>query len=207
VIEEMVKAGTEASGLALVVPYPRNLERLHRLPEAAGRMQRRLAVEAGVAAILGKPGADDVVVYDDESPSGLHGVEPAPSADVAAEIRRDPRRYLVQLSYPRLASLVDLQPPPGSVLLHSDGEPIGSFDPASANLLRWLDRFRIGYRVVRSSGHAAPAELVQIAAEIGPERVFPLHGLRPDLLLVPGLHQVLPVAGVAYGLDGSPAPE
>jgi ribonuclease J len=205
VIEEMVKAGAEAAGLALVVPYPRNLERLHRLPEAARRMQRRLVVEAGVAAILGKPGADHVVVYGDESPSGRDGAQPAPSDDVAAEIRRDPREYLVQLSYARLASLVDLQPPPGSVLLHSDGEPIGSFDPASANLLRWLDHFRIGYRVVRSSGHAAPAELVRIAGEIGPQLVFPLHGLRPDLLLVPGRRQVLPVADVAYGLDGSSA--
>ncbi len=205
VIEEMVKMGVEAAGLVFVLPYPRNVERLRRLPEAARRMGRRLVVEASVATLLGKPLADEALVYDDEAVAGHDQAEAATKDGVTAQIRGDPAGYLVQLSYPRLATLADLQPPAGSVLLHSDGEPIGPFDPATANLMRWLDRFHVSYRVVRSSGHAAPAELLQMAADIAPKVVFPLHGFRPDLLTVPGLRQVLPVADVAYGLDGSPA--
>lgn len=197
VVEELVSVAGQASGLALAMPYPRNLERLRRLPEVAHRAERRLVVEPAIAHLLATSLPTDVGVYG-ENVSGHEGVD-------AAAIRSAPHRYFLQISYPRLAELIDLRPPAGSVLVHSDGEPLGPFDPAHANLLRWLERFGIAYRVVRSSGHASPSELVRIAAAIAPDVIFPLHGFRPELLIVPGARQVLPIMDVAYLLDGSPA--
>jgi len=199
VFEELVLATAEASGLVLAVPYPRNLERLDRLPEVACRAQRRLVVEPAIARLMGASLPAAAGVYSAEV-SGKETID-------AATIRSAPQRFLLQISYPRLAELIDLRPPAGSVLLHSDGEPLGRFDPAHPNLLRWLDRFGIAYRAVGSSGHASPSELVRITAAIAPEVIFPVHGFRPDLLIVPGARQVLPLLDVAYLLDGSPAPK
>jgi len=197
VVEELVSVAGQASGLVLAMPYPRNLERLGRLPEVARRAERRLVVEPAIAQLLATSLPADVGVYG-ESVSGHEGID-------EAAIRSAPHRYVVQISYPRLAELIDLRAPGGSVLVHSDGEPLGAFDPAHANLLRWLDRFGIAYRLVRSSGHANPAELVRLAAGIAPDVIFPLHGYRPDLLIVPGARHVLPTVNVPYLLDGSPA--
>jgi ribonuclease J len=198
VIEEMVRAGAAVSGLVMVLPYPRNVERIRRLPEVAHRMGRRLVMEAGIAALL----AEDSARSPDQQASSARA-EVLTDA-LVAQIRSDPRSFVVQLSYAGLATLLDLQPPPGSLLVHSDGEPLGAYDPATANLQRWLERFAAGYRVVRSSGHAAPAELLQMVAEIGPQALIPLHGLRPELLSAPGVRQVLPLPDVPYGLDGAP---
>ena len=199
VFEELVSVASQASGLALAMPYARNLERLSRLPEVAHRAERRLVVEPAIAHLLATSLPAEVGVYG-ERVSGHERVD-------AAAIASAPRRYFLQISYPRLAELIDLRAPAGSVLVHSDGEPLGPFDPAHANLLRWLDRFGIAYRVVRSSGHASPSELVRMAAAIAPDVIFPLHGFRPDLLIVPGARQVLPILDEAYLLDGSPASE
>ncbi len=197
VIDGLIQAAREATGLVIVVPYPRNLERLARLTEVAGQAGRKLVVEPSLVPLLGSRLPSDTAVY------GADGSD-REQIDAGA-LKAEASRYLLQLSYRRLAALVDLQPPAGSLLLHSDGEPLGPFDPAHANLLRWLERFGIQYRAVRSSGHARPAELVRIAAAIQPDVIFPLHGFRPDLLLLPGVRQVLPVLDVPYRVDGTPA--
>jgi len=197
VIEEMVRVVSDCSGLAMVVPYPRNIERLERLPDVARRSGRKLVLEPAFARLLGNRLPADVGVFGIAA-QGREAL--APKA-----IRADPRRYLLQLSYQQLASLIDLQPPPGSILMHSDGEPLGQFDPAFANLERWLEHFGVEHRIIRSSGHASPAELVRLAAAISAEVIFPLHGFRPDLLLIPGARQVLPALDVPYRLDGSVA--
>ena len=199
VIDEMALAASSSPGLVIVIPYPRNIERLERLPEVARRAGRRLVVETAIARLMGDRLPRDVVVYGDNA-LDREGV-------TANDIRADARRYFVQISYPQLANLIDLQPPPGSLLIHSDGEPIGPFDPAFANLQRWCDRFGVEHRVIRSSGHASPAELILLAAAVGAEVVFPVHGFRPDLLLLPGVRQVLPALNRPYGLDGLPASE
>lgn len=197
VIDETARAAGETMGLVLVIPYPRNIERIVRLPEVARRARRQLVVEPALARLLAADLGAGTLVFD-ESLAGLEACS-------ATAIRSEPHQFLVQISYAGLARLIDLQPPAGSVLIHSDGEPLGPYDPAHANLLRWLERFNITYRVVRSSGHAPPAELVRIASAIAPDVIFPLHGFRPDLLIVPGSRPVLPVADVAYHLDGSTA--
>jgi len=197
VIEEMVRAVSECSGVAMVVPYPRNIERLECLPEVASRSGRQLLLEPAFARLMGSRLPADV---------GFFGIATQGREAVAPEaIRADPRAYLLQLSYPQLASLIDLKPPSGSILVHSDGEPLGPFDPAFTNLQRWLERFGIEHRIIRASGHASPAELVRLAAVMGAEVIFPLHGFRPDLLILPGARQVLPAPNVPYRLDGSVA--
>ncbi len=197
VIEEMARAVSECSELAMVVPYPRNIERLERLPDVARRSSRTLVVEPAFARLLGSRLPAGVAVYGSSS---LGRQALAPEA-----IRAEPRRYFLQLSYQHLAKLIDLKPPSGSILVHSDGEPTGAYDPAFANLQRWLERFGVEHRIIRSSGHASPSELVRLAAAIAAEVIFPLHGFRPDLLLIPGARQVLPALDVPYRLDGSVA--
>jgi len=194
VVDELVAAASQAPGLAVVVPYPRNVERVARLPEVARRSGRRLVVEAPIARLMRDRFPGEVAILGD----GFEEWEGLP----ADAIRSRPAAYLLQLSYGQLAVLLDLRPPKGSIVLHAEGEPIGPFDPAFANLQRWLEHLGIEHRVIRTSGHASPAEVVRIAAAIGPEVVFPLHGFRPDLLLLPGVRQVLPVLGASYSLDG-----
>lgn len=194
VIEEMALAASATPGLVMVIPYPRNIERLERLPDVARLAGRRLVVETAIARLMGDRLPREVAVYG-ENALDREGV-------TRNDIRADARRYFVQISYHQLANLIDLQPPPGSLLIHSDGEPIGPFDPAFANLQRWCEHFGVEHRVIRSSGHASPTELIRLAAGVGAEVVFPVHGFRPDLLLLPGARQVLPAVNVPYRLNG-----
>ncbi len=212
VAEQVAEEIRTCPGLALINPYPRNVERVISLARAAREAGRTLVLEPGMAGLIhnwvrsfdraGSLPSDlpaicayrgGAVSGDDQPIPGL------PTVD-AEDIRRDQDHFLLQLPYVRLAELVDLRPAAGSVFIHSDGEPLGGFDPAYENLKRWLDHFHLPLVAIRSSGHASPEDLAWIAREVGAGVLFPVHSLHPELLQVPGSRQVLPEWGRRYEL-------
>jgi ribonuclease J len=176
VIAELRRAAEVTRGLLVVNCYGMNRERLAGLAEGCAAAGRRLLMEPQMAAMAGWP--------------GLIGL-PDP-------VREKPRDYCLQLGFESLPLLIDLQPPPGSLYLHSGGAPMGMFDPAQAVLEAWIARFGLEYRVLSSSGHSRPADIVRMVLRVSPRRVLPVHSRAPEALAVPGVPSFIPVAGPVY---------
>ena len=176
VIDGLQGALASAAGLVIVNCYGMNRERVAGLAEGCARAGRILLMEPQMGALAGWAGI-------------LGALEPG---------RRNPRGYCLQLGFESLPLLIDLQPPAGSLYIHSGGGPLGPYDPAYAVMEAWVARFGLKFRTVNTSGHSAPADIVRMVRTVGPRVVLPVHSRAPEALSVPGIPIFLPRAGVTY---------
>jgi ribonuclease J len=178
VIAELGRAARETPGLLIVNCYGMNRERVAGLAEGCAAAGRTLLMEPQMGAMAGWPGL-------------LGSPEP---------VRERPRDYCLQLGFESLPLLIDLQPPAGSLYLHSGGAPMGPMDPAQAVLEAWIARFGLEYRVLTTSGHSRPADIVRMVLTVKPRVVLPVHSRAPEALAVPGVRRFVPVAGPVYSV-------
>jgi len=191
---------TEARGrLVLCTFSPRDLDRLTTFWLAARDAGRRLVVNLRAAHLLaavadcglGTPGLDDVGIYIPRKRWGCYdekeyavwerGYLGHDGALRAADLGGDPAAYLVYLDYFSLGELIDIEPPPGSVMIHSQVEPFNEqmeFD--FQRFCNWLERFGITYAHAHASGHIYGAELRRVIGDIDPDICVPLHTESPD---------------------------
>jgi len=166
-----------ARGLVAVNLYPMNRARVHALGAACATRGRVLLMEQRAAAI-----ADWPLVLEDPAP-----------------VRRRPDRYCVQLDFASLPALIDLRPPRGSPYVHSNGVPLGPFDPAYNVMLAWVRSTGMELVTLGSSGHSRPADLARMVETVRPGVVLPVHTRRPEALTAAGVPVLLPAAGRRYG--------
>ncbi len=200
---------------AFISLYPRNVERITALATAAQAAGRTLALAPASAELYARCGGalSAVALYltatertalaQDRAPAWLATF--AGEADIpvvgATEVAAEPGHWLAQLTYPGLGELASLRPGPGALFIHAGGEPLGRFDPAFARMEMWLRRFGVTRVGLSATGHASPGDLQQMAADIAPRVLIPVHSLRPELLQVPGMPRLLPEHGAVYRLD------
>lgn len=212
VITKISGALAEYPGLALITHYNRHPERIARTAAAAKAAGRRLVLSAATAFIYQQMGFDlsEVGIYKSArveaklgNPDALwlrHLLAEAPVVLTAAEIRLAPGQYLLELQPADLPELTDLTPPAGSCFIHSNGEPLGPFDPAWQIFLNWLERHQMTLVRASSSGHATPPDLHRIASTINPTVLMPIHSRAPERLDPPGIRRILPANGAWYDL-------
>lgn len=199
--------------LAMIALYPRNTERLSGIVQAVTETGRLPLLRPATASLwaamggdLGKIGLylrpDEERQLDQEgAPAWLQQTaQKAGSLWNIDRVRDGQREVLLQMELAMLPDLVDLSPGADSVFIHSNGEPLGPFDPNWLVLQRWLHRFDIPLRWAGCSGHAAPEDLVRIVQEIAPAFFMPIHSKHPELFLVPEVKRILPVQGSAYSV-------
>lgn len=199
------------AGLALITLYPRNTLRLESITAALPGLGRQMVFSAEMAHVFRAMGGDvsQVALYlrakdkDDlaagRAPDFLQRLLGSGVRTVDAEaVRREPYRYLLQLFYWDLPELVDLQPPAGSIFIHSNGEPLGRFDPGFEYFERWLNRFGVELAMVPSTGHATAKDLASVVEGIRPAILMPIHSRMPERLEVAGIERVLPETGGIY---------
>jgi len=164
--------------------YPANVERFMALVEAA---PRTVVLEATQAALLKEIFNKDVPFYtiDDQVPATL---DPAFAISYQA-LCADTSQYLWQA----VAHFENLQT--GGLYIHSDAQPLGDFDPAYQVFLDQLAALEIEFVRLPNSGHAKPADLDQIIAWIEPQRLVPIHTLKPENLVNPYGERILPQRG------------
>ena len=102
----------------------------------------------------------------------------------------------LQSSYHHMMTLLDL-PVKGATYVHSNGVPLGSFDPVYAGLLEWIDKLGMELVVLGVSGHASAAQIKWLADAMQAKVTIPLHGFTPELLQGPN-QTFLPETGVIY---------
>jgi ribonuclease J len=178
--EDVVRAFGEvlerATGLVAVNLYPMNRLRVHAFGAACAARGRVLVLERQAATM-----ADWPLVLE----------------DVGAVLHR-PSRYCVQLDFASLPTLIDLRPPAGSIYVHSNGVPLGPYDPAYRVMLSWVQALGLELVCLGSSGHSRPADVRRMVELVRPGVVLPVHSRRPEALLVPGVPTLVPEVGRRY---------
>lgn len=176
VVDGFENAIASAHGLVVVDLYPMNRERVAAFGAACRRHGRRLVLEPAAAAVA----AWSEVLGD--------------PADAAAA----PSEYCVALAFDSMPLLIDLHPPTGSLFIHSDGTPLGVWDPAWPVLMAWVERFGLEFVQIASSGHSRPEDLHRMVDAVRPGVVLPVHTRAPEALETGAIPRLIPKPLEAY---------
>ncbi|MFC7365086.1 MULTISPECIES: MBL fold metallo-hydrolase [Bhargavaea] len=196
-LETLLKKETEA--IVFVNLYIRNIERMKDLAEAAARRGRTLVFEEAYARVLKAFYPELRLAVLKETVIGREISEKTISLQ---ELSEQQGRYVLQNSYPNTRFLAAFD---GGIYCHSNGEPLGSYDPRYADMLALLDKHAFSFRELGTSGHAGQMDLLAIAEVIGAGVTIPWHTFRPKVfhqeLQLAGVPSFLPEAHVWYGQE------
>ncbi|MGZ7445287.1 MBL fold metallo-hydrolase [Paenibacillus sp. TH7-28] len=191
VAERAAAAMRETSGLAVINMYHRHIERVEALCEAAIAVGRTPVLEPDTAFLLRSLSGREGLAVLLETP--LEGCVPVSLADINAA----PERFALQNSFARSLELLRLRTEAG-VYIHSNGAPLGAYDPDYAALRDLLRRIGLNYRYIGASGHATPKHLRLIGDRIGADWFIPLHSLHPEQMELSSGIRLLPEYGKTY---------
>ncbi len=208
--EKMSDRLNETKGLGIFNVYHRNIDRLIGIIKAAQCASRKAVFELETAYLLDKlTDEHDFLVYKSvetvfeeqagtlpEWKSELLNKHDMISAEM---INENPGEYYLQNTYENVLELFDLHVNEG-IYIHSNGVPLGSFDPAFENLKRILKKLELSYDFIGTAGHAIPSHLKYIVDRIDPKFLIPLHSFHPERLKPKSGIQMLADYGVDYVL-------
>ncbi|WP_328702144.1 MBL fold metallo-hydrolase [Alicyclobacillus fructus] len=206
-IRLVVDAMAGEDGIVYFNAYPRHPERVLSFVRAAHEVNRTAVLEARtlyVAAHFTGRLPEGVRIWaDSDLPDpvarwlqgvGLPVIGPS-------EVAERPSAFAVELAYDRLWRLIDLDRAASGLYIHSNGAPLGPFDPAWDNLQRWLAHFGVAFRSLGTSGHAALGEIEQVVEAIRPRVYLPIHSFHPERVVASGIPRFLPEERVDYTLS------
>ena len=165
-----------APGLVVVNLYPMNRRRVHAFGAACEVRGRTFLMEPQSAIVAGWP-----LTLED-----------------SAAVRRHPERYCVQLGFEALPTLIDLHPPRGSLYVHSNGIPLGPYDPCFQVMLAWIRAMALELVSLGSSGHSLATDIGRTVEAVAAGTVLPVHSRRPEALRLPGVSTLVPEVGRRY---------
>jgi ribonuclease J len=197
--EEGVRTGVDdvledCPDLALACTYPRDVDRLRTLHEAAVEADRTLLVSARTAYLLSSiaplfpagsvpvPGHDaHLGVYARKKRRVFRWEQPLLEGALSApEVRARGRQFLLALDLAHFTEMIDLRPPSGSPFVHSMSEPFSEDDVDDRVMHNWLDHFGLRFHQMHASGHASDGELRTIVREVNAKRTCPIHTEHPE---------------------------
>ena len=99
----------------------------------------------------------------------------------AADIAKNPSRYIVVLNFWYFTELIDVKPTHG-LYIHSLSEPFNEEMEVSYNRMRnWLDYFHLEYFQSHCSGHINGDDLKELIRSVHPKILYPIHTEHPEL--------------------------
>lgn len=190
---------SRTSGLITVNPYIRNVERLLDMDDCVSQSDRTMVWEAAYAYVLDGfyPGREWTVLAETATDPVMEKLD---AKTVSIEvIRQQPEAFVLQNSFKNMELLADCA---DSIYLHSNGEPLGDYDPRYQLMLDFLEEAQITFQSFGASGHATREALVEIAQVVDAELTIPWHTFSPqnfyDALTAEGLSSFLPEYGQDY---------
>jgi len=183
VISEKISA---VKGLTFFNFYHRNLERMENLIQAASDSGREIVFESDTAQLV-------QAFFPDAKYKILgHSIS-------AAEINKIPGKYFVQNNFVNILSLIDYAAE-DSLYIHTNGVPLGAFDPAFTSMVSFLATLGIAFESVSSSGHGDVSAILEIIDGIKPKVLIPWHSTTPEQMIpLDKLQEVLlPEVGTWY---------
>lgn len=201
----------ESDRMALVSCYPRDLDRFTTLYRAAREAGREFVVPVRTAHLLASmapalgpdvpvPGrSEGLRVYARSKRKTFLWERPfLDDAVDAAYVRAHGGEVLLSLDLPHFAELIDVRPPSGSAFIHSMSEPFSEDDVDDQVLHNWLDHFGLAFHQYHASGHCSGTELGDVARQVRPGTLFPVHTEHPEEFQRFGPRTVPPVKGEKY---------
>lgn len=185
--------------------YPRHPERLGAFLEAARNCNRQLVVDAPSAYIYEVFGGDVSGLqvfggYEKEwTEQARDWVKERNLPVVSAEqIRGREDQYILEMLYHHLVDWVDIDVEAGGLFIHSNGTPLGPFDPRWNNLMHWLKTFGLEFAFLGSTGHAARGDIISIIETINPKVLMPIHSMQPERIGLVTTKRIMPEYGKVY---------
>ena len=205
--EHLCQNLAEKQGLCVFNYYEREMSDVMAFEEMAEKTGRIIAFEPESAYIIYKFFNKDVNVYVpdfnydqpwfDELMQHAHII-------TKKEVHENPKKYLIQNTYPHIMELFDL-PNQDSSYLHSGGIPIGEFDPAYANMSRILKLAgftHVNFHMNNYFTHAYPPQVKYYCDEVDAKVLIPTHGNNPERLYAKeGRIRLLPELRKTYVME------
>ena len=181
VIGEKIAA---AEGVAFFNFYHRNLERMEGLMTAAKAAGRHIVFEPATAYLASVffPSASFKILKTEENAPWAQDLYLRYPQVTVGEINENPRGYFVQNSFDHIFTLIDYVPA-GSVYIHTNGVPLGAFDPAFGSMQAFLKTLGIAFETVTSSGHGDVTAILDIVDGIKPKVLMPWHSTTPQQMV------------------------
>lgn len=185
--------------------YPRHPQRLSLFADAAKETGRTLIADARSSYIYEKFGGDvsALAIYGGSADTWTEQTERWVQARglrviEATELCGQEHRYVLEMPYHRLVDFIDINAKAGGCYIHSNGAPLGPYDPRWDNFLFWLDTFDLQLARVGSPGHASRGDLLSLIEAIQPRVVMPIHSFNPEMIGVTTIKRIMPEYGNVY---------
>lgn len=172
--------------LAVFNIYHRNLDRIEHMIDVGNRTKRTVVFELATAHLADRfasdkqfailvPSREALTVWEQDLMDRYPIVN-------ATQINQAPATYFVQNSFDRITDLLDLEVQ-GALYFHSNGMPLGAFDPNYHALLGLLEQLGLIYQSVNVSGHATQSDILALIDAIQPRLLVPWHSHYPELVI------------------------
>lgn len=176
-LEDMITMNTE--DLFIYNPYIRNVERMKKIDEIIRQHGRTMVWESSYAHILHTFYPDAKWTLLEETLEDKAEVPAyAEKAVTLKELSDQPGKYVLQNSYKNVHYLEQFEQ---GCYLHSNGEPLGEFDPGYAQLQDYLAALNITFISLGASGHATKENLLKVAKRANAGVTIPWHTFNPEL--------------------------
>jgi len=182
----------------------KDLDRFLTFYEVAKNTGRKIAISKRHAYLLNElakvsslrkiPPTDDsnILIYIDRKGTGLYSSSDydgwerpfldSPSAVKADWVHNNQDKVIACLTFFDMNELIDIDPNPGSICVHSSSEPHNEeqiIDEMRLNC--WLEFFGLEKHHFHASGHASGQEIRSIIETINPKKVVPIHTEKAEL--------------------------
>jgi ribonuclease J len=191
VYSQSLKICQNTDKLVLAMRYPKDLDRFRSFYRIAKETGKTLVITLKTAHLLlslrddkalnlPDPVKDSSIeVYAREMKVYKAWEKPLLDKCVDSEwVKKNQKSVIWELDFPQLQELIDVEPEPGGVCIHSMSEPFEE-DPSSQlqdEVLRnWLDRFSMEHYQLHASGHAAKDEIFGMIEDVGAKNLIPVH--------------------------------
>lgn len=199
---------TEKKGIAVFNVYNRNINRLVNFIGLAKSVNRipvfELMTVYLIKELTNEKDFKFVLTKDTEARRINNALEPWEKEIIEkydnvsmTEINEFPHNYFIQNSFENNLELLDLNVEDG-IYIHSNGVPLGAFDPAYEKLTSFIEFVGLQYEYVASAGHALHQNIKHLIDEIDPVVFIPLHGFAPHLTYPSNKKQFLPEYDEVY---------
>jgi ribonuclease J len=98
------------------------------------------------------------------------------------DIRRKQGELFLHLDMWNLPEMIDIQPDPGGVYVHSSSEAYNEEGEEEEETIRnWVDHFGFSYNQIHASGHGPVSAVKRLTNEINAKVTIPIHTEHPEL--------------------------
>lgn len=160
-------------------PYIRNVDRLAHVEEVVTERGRTMVWEEPYAYVLQAfyPHAKYTLLketvtgkLDESLVEGIVSLE---------DLKAAPGNYVLQNSFKNIAYLEGFET---GKYIHSNGEPLGDYDPRYAKLLEELENLGFEFLSLGASGHANRDEIIAVAKAVSAKQTIAWHSFKPESL-------------------------